>query len=649
MTKPNKSRLTALVLALSLLLIAVLSGCSGTPAPSQTAAPEPTAPAETEPTPTEEPLPDDPASVSERAMTNFLDKIGKGDYTMTAPDFLNITVHSADQVIFDYADDETYHDFAVMSVNNEVFQGRFTQDGIDEAVFLTEGTAMDAAAKKLPGYWLSDEVSEGNIYNLFYNDPEDPLKFTAHEDTLKALVRSYVGLTEMAQRYMHDIELTFDAEDPATARIFCTVDDDEVARYYFDDVDITITFGGTESEARADGWMQAPVYPEARNGWEYGDIFVFNSVFLPGYGEQAVPFLPFASYALTVDQEAFMTVDEVRIRDSHATEANMKEYADLLTKDGFVPVNEDGKAWYRKLLREDTQCFSSICLEYDNGLNVVAKRYYEFPKYTGLPQINELIDTVGYPKLPETEDLTDFTATDRKYEQIESWLYFFDYKTVLYADARYSDQEKAKAYLDSYVDACLQAGFTKVAPEDDPDAEADYYASPDGSMNFRYHFNEDGETVTLLFKAESYLTEAQVKQVLKDSGFPELDLANYYFGRDHLKFEKAMYNKDFDASITVALRFDSTDKADAFLSKYVEALEELGFLRVPASDIGSNKQNGYTDTDKGLGVAFDFLPDEATGITEIYFEFKSGIDFSQKDDGNPSPLHGRKLTLPAKS
>ena len=61
------------------------------------------------------------AADSERAMDNFLAKVGAGNYVMRAENYLTTSVYSPDQVLFTYAD-EAYDDYAVMSVDQEAFE-----------------------------------------------------------------------------------------------------------------------------------------------------------------------------------------------------------------------------------------------------------------------------------------------------------------------------------------------------------------------------------------------------------------------------------------------------------------------------------------------------------------------------------------------
>ncbi|MBQ1467357.1 MAG: hypothetical protein IIZ27_02655, partial [Solobacterium sp.] len=129
---------------------------------------------------------------SEKAMENFLAKVDACNYTVDAKDHLKISVYSKDQVNFEYAED-MYNDFTVMSVDNEAFQAFLTEDGLEEVSFIDEGHAVNAAKNRLLNYWMDENVSDGNIWNLFYNDQEEPLKFVSYEDVVKQTMMSFVG------------------------------------------------------------------------------------------------------------------------------------------------------------------------------------------------------------------------------------------------------------------------------------------------------------------------------------------------------------------------------------------------------------------------------------------------------------------------
>ena len=82
----------------------------------------------------------DPAEVSEHAMENFLEKISSGNYVVNAEGYLKTTAYSEDLVTFDYEDNSAYTDLAVMSVDNEVFQGPLEEDGTSAILTLKRPT-----------------------------------------------------------------------------------------------------------------------------------------------------------------------------------------------------------------------------------------------------------------------------------------------------------------------------------------------------------------------------------------------------------------------------------------------------------------------------------------------------------------------------
>ena len=183
----------AVICVLSLLL----SGCSGNTAPE---------------TNTETPQSEmSNAEISEQAMDNFLAKLSEGNYTMDAPGFLKTQVQSKDLITFDYQDD-LHEDFVVMSVNNESFQGYPDGDKLNEVTFIGEGNALTAAENRLPNQW-NGGMAQGNIYNLFYNDQEEPLTFVSYEDIVKDTMKSFVGYSDNAGLWFY---LSLPSDYPAS-------------------------------------------------------------------------------------------------------------------------------------------------------------------------------------------------------------------------------------------------------------------------------------------------------------------------------------------------------------------------------------------------------------------------------------------------
>ena len=551
---------------------------------------------------------------SETAMNNFLNKLEEGNYVMKAKDYLTTTVYSRDQVNFDY-DEDVYNDFTAVSVNDEVFQIFLNEEPL-EAQFLGEGQAIEAAGSRLPNGWL--DLADGNIWNLFYNIQEEPLKFVSYDDTLKQSVLSLVGYSDMTLRLMHEVYVTLDKEDPTTVHIQAEMDEDMVARLFPEDIDIEITFGNAQSNPAADAWTADPVYPEAKTYWDDTDEFIFNSVFLPEYGLEAVPFPDFASYAMMTDQENFVMDDEAYIRDSHATLQDMKDYAAKLVQNGFTEVKEtvDGveKTFYRKMLREDYKCYSSIELEYNDGVDLTARKYYDCPIYDDLDSINEVIEAAGYPVLPASENFTSCKGIDRANEMTESWLYFFNYDLGLYVDIDFSDKEETLRYIKDYEETLVNAGFTPVSDEEEEDAIR--YDSENGFYSFRYNFLDD-DTVSFLFKSEKYITPQEAEKMVRDAGFPTIRLSEPITCRDLRAFEKVRYGWERKATFTLSQHFESAEKAEEFLTAYEAALNVAGFDRENPDVVGSLKEFVLYNPEKEMYVGIDFFPDEAG----VYMDF----------------------------
>ncbi len=561
------------------------------------------------------------AEISEKAMDNFLNKVDQGNYTINDGKFLKTTVYSKDQVYFEYTDD-IYNDFTVMSVNNETFQAYLKDGGLSDVTFVGEGQAVDAAKSRLLNYWTDEEVSQGNIYNLFYNSTEEPLTFVSYEDTVKRSLLSFAGYGTNALRLMHEVYMVMDNEDPSVVHLKAAVDADQVARIFYDDIDVTVTFGDAQSNAESDAWMSSPVYPNGRSGWTEEDIFVFNSVFLPGYGEAAIPFTPFASYALSIDEENFMMNDEVSIRDSHASSEDMADYIELLKQSGFNEVKEtaeDGaeKTYYRRILREDYKCYSSIELEYDDGINMKARKYYDFPSYDNLDDINKVIESLGYTALPDSANFKSVSAVDIANEATESWLYFFTYDSVLYVYIDFDNHDEMVSYLKDYEESLMNADFypVYVSEEEEPDR----YESENEFSSFRYLLEDD--TVTLMFKAEKYISADEAAVLIRDGGFPEMKLTDYITCRNLKQFAKVQYNVDYKTYLIISKTFETVKEAEDFLTDYESSLNAQGFDRVSPAEAGTNKQIAIYNEEKDMLVGVDFT--EQNGGAFVNLEFKA--------------------------
>lgn len=598
------------------------------------------------------------ADLSERAMENFLDKVGEGNYVINCEaNLFSASVVSEDLVCYTRDinfESVAYDGCAVMTVNgSETFFALLGEDGLTMLTFIEEGKAIDIAStteslgmieSALPNHWI--KAAYGNIWELFYNDVEEPLTFVSSSDEIKSFVKLYAGIGETGMSRMKDVFLTLDAEDPTEAHIKTSFTEGYPK---LNDVDIVITFGGAEADPRAEAWMNDAdrEYPGAKTEWG-ANVIDLNAVFLPEYGEVAVPFPDFATYAFRLDVAAILDYDEIRIRDCRATEEGMNEYIEKLLGLGFKAVEADGETYYRLMLRDEYKCSSSIRLEYDNGVNLVARKYYEFPTYEGLDEINGQIETSGYPVLPENEHLSGFSALDYAYELTESWLYFFNYDPVLYVDFTFDDREEAEDFMDAYVETLEKEGFVEDTSGDRDEYDEDYDEvkaylgdssdAPSGlelisdedvyyrlrtsteMKSFKYRFN-GGDSVTLLFKVEKFVPAEEVRSMTVDAGFPEIDLEGYESCRNFVKFQKTMYGREYPLDLSLSLGFETAADAEDLLDEYIGVLrDDNSFDIANPNTLSMNAPIVYAKEADGKLLAFGV--DYVDGSTTVNVEFR---------------------------
>ena len=556
-------------------------------------------------------------STSEKAMKNFVNKLNAGNYVIDADGYMKTTVYSPDQVYFSYYGDG-YGDYGFFTLNGDTFRAMLEGDAVSEVEYISSENAAAIAEQYLPTYW--NDFSEGNMFNLFFGSDEKPLEFVSYDSTVKTTLLRLAGYGQMALSLMQEVYMTFDAEDPKSVHFTAVVDDNPAARIYFDDLDLTLEFGNAVSDARIGKWLKSPVYPETKTAWTEGDIFYFNSVFFPGYGEDSLPFPEFASFALRIDEEVFDSEEKIYMTDSHASEKDVEDYKAALLANGFSEAKQASEEGgeitvYRRVLREDYNCYISAYPFYDNGFAMLADRYYDNPVYDSLAGINETLKSFGFEELPENEHLSDWSAVDKGAERSESWLYFFDYDISLDAAVHYDDAEQAMAYLEDYADKLREKGYEVESTTEEAGYEE--VKSADGCSLFRYKDNGDG-TAALLFRHEKNPPADEISAKIRSAGFPEIRFQGNMTSRDLSRYHKL--TRTFKGLfLAVSQPFDSTAEAEAYLDAYVASLEQAGYDRENPAMIGSLKQNAYYNETEDKYVAFDYFPEEGNAL--ITFDF----------------------------
>ena len=588
-----------IVLLLSLCLILTLGACGGT-----------------------EPGEPDP----ETAMDNFVKKLEAGNYVIDVEDYLKTTVYSPEQVYFIHNDESSGLDFGFVTVDGETFHGILEGDSFTDTGFEGPDNAICAASYTLPNYWI--ELSEGNMWDLFYNNVDDPLEFTSNDENVKITLLGLKGYGQAALNTMEEVHVRLDAEDPTTVNFTAHIGSGGMIN--FDDLDITLHFGKASSEPRIDKWAKNPTYPPTRSGWTEDDVNSMNLVFGRDYGAFTVPFPEFTSYAMIFDPTAYDERTEILIRDAHATEQDVEDYKAVLLSNGYTEETrtlDDGtdETVYRKLLRPDYGAYAELYPCFEKGFALTGRMYYDIPLYEGQAAINETLARNDFPAFPETDIFKEWKAEDSAKERSESWAYFFDYDLYMPFTLEYEDEAAARAYFDEYSKLLAQNGFRNTFSAN---LDGEEYKDANESRTFRYDFSEEG-TVIVETKKEKFLTAEEASTLITEHGLPEINLSGDVTARDITRYYYEISGFK-GLQLACSQSFASTAEAEKFLDDYVAGIEEQGYYRTPPASAGSNKQNLYASDDMSKHIAFD-LDSEEDGAIVRY-------DFTSIEDDEPDMI-----------
>ncbi|MBQ1342410.1 MAG: hypothetical protein IIY33_08010 [Erysipelotrichaceae bacterium] len=564
-----------------------------------------------------------PAELSEKAMENFVRKLEAGNYEIIGSSKAETHAVSPEQVYIKYNMGEGTHLYYVfMTLKGETFTSMIYDDEkITDVEFLSTDNAIDYLGEMLPNNWIS--LTQGNMWEIFYNDVNKPLEFTSNDANVKKTMAALGGYGEFALARMQEVHMILDAKDPTSVHFTAEIPDNPVTRMEFDDLDLTLNFGTAKSDSRVDEWMKSPIYPPVRTSWTRDDIAMIENVFLRDYGEEALPFPKTSSYAMIFDDKAYGEMRGIRLIDPHWTEKDIEDYKELLRSKGFT--EEDGtladgtpaKVW-RHLLREEHHAYSQLYLNYDNGLELEGTLYHKNPQYEGLAAISEVVRKNGFAALPETDVFAEWKAADTAASQTEGWAYFFDYNFYMMFDLKFSDLEAAKAYLANYRNILLSQGFVlKYTPGEGNDG----CATTNDVISFTYRFNEEEDGIVRLeFKNEKSIAPEKIIADLKEHGIPEADIHGDISARDHTRYYYELI--DFRGLfLRVYQPFDSVDQAERYLDKYIPVLEERGYYQFDPQKVGSQRSFCWFNEETAKYVAFDIYGDSDDGT--IFFEFVS--------------------------
>ncbi|MBQ5961288.1 MAG: hypothetical protein IJL53_11635 [Firmicutes bacterium] len=555
---------------------------------------------------------------ADTAMSNFVAKLDAGNYVIDHEDSVKTTVFSPERIFFTEDNDSSSSiNLGYVTLDNETFLVELND--ISDVEFVAPGNAIEALGSILPNDWYA--YSGENMFNLFYNNVDNPLEFTSNDEAVKLTLLRLGGYSEQAVSVMEEVHMLLDAEDPSSVRFTAVMGQYGMIKY--DDLDVTLQFGVGENDPRIDKWFANPIYPPTRTAWTWNDVADLDLVFERGYGEDAVPFPEFASYALIFDPHAYEQQTIVRIMDAHGTEADLEAYKAALLAKGYEAVEatfSDGSTdtVYRLLLREAYHSYAELYPYYDNGFVLEGGLYYDNPVYEGLPAISDAVAKNGFPELAETDLFKEWKATDTAASRSEGWAYFFDYDLLISMTLEYDEENEADAvaYFEEYSDRLAEAGFHS---EYVPEEIGGKYESSNDFTSFRYAFNEDG-TVSVEFKKEKSLTPDEVKALLAEHGIPVADIHGDIACRDQTRY-RYIIGEFKGIFLFVYQPFDTREEAESFLDDYTAVLDEEGYLPMDPQKLGSQRTFLFFNEDLGKYVAFDLF-DDGDGATAA-FEFVS--------------------------
>lgn len=580
------------------------------------------------PTPQPTPTPDPWYVLSEKAMTNFFNKLGESSYTVYGDETNGLTtaVHDENTVTWLFKDGSRYLDHFCVTVDNESYYG-LIDDNTDpqnpqivQLTFMDKDSAVNVAESVLPTYWASNEICGGNIWSLFHNtDQEHPLRYKVSKnlsfnDSICALC-DYGGFEDSQ---IDDVVLEFDQVDVTKATLsFTHIPSGTKTRV---DASLSIEFGKeVRTSDLVTAWVNDPnrTYPEPVG--EYGDwpsqfagavrnIYAAN--LLPD-AKAALPYDTFFSEATNFNSKTYMYDNFVQVHDFHATQEGAEQYMQTLLGAEFTPaVGPSGTVFRSPVLRERNgyKLYADVSLTYTpgDGLIIKTEPYYTHTSYGTRELVNEHIQGAQggtkFPELPapESTSITKFYGEDEQFHGYEDRVGFYDYDLFMYVHIEYKDSNDMDAYLDEYYQELLDRGFTYNRSYQEytkSDLESRCY--------LRIEDNSNGKATFLFYNEKHVAPDVAIADVDAD-GFPKyedtLSEVSIHYVQDIKGYFKIIDGLDLKYYYSMATDCESYDKARALADAYGEALKDLGFDQKSSS----LRTVRYENSDASLVCEMDY-------------------------------------------
>ena len=605
-------------IALGAMSITGLTGCG-----NDTPTPEPT------------PTPDPWYVLSEKAMTNFFNKLGESSYTVYGDESGGLTtaVHDENTVTWFFKDGSRYFDHFCVTVDYETYYGVIdditdpNHPQLAQMTFMDKDNAVNVSEPVLPTYWASKEICGGNIWSLFHNtDPEHPLRYTVSKsldfnDTICAMC-DFGGFEDSK---IEDLLLEFDQVDVTKATLsFTHIPSGTQKRV---DGSLSVEFGKeVRTSDLVSAWVNNPNrdYPEPVG--EYGawpsqfagavrNIYASN---LLTDATKALPYDDFFSYATNFNSKTYMYDNFVQVHDFHATQEGVEQYMQTLLDAGFkAAVGPSGTIFRSPVLRERNgyKLYADVSLTYTpgDGLIIKTEPYYTHTSYGTRELVNEHIQGAyggtKFPELPDPQDvlpvsqataITKFYGEDEQFHGYEDRVGFYDYDLFMYVHIEYKDSQAMEAYLNYYNNLFLEKGFTY-------NKSYQEYTKLDleSKCVMRIEDNSNGKTTFLFYNEKHVAPEVAIDNVNAD-GFPAyedtLSKDSIQSVMDIKGYFKIIDGLDFKYYYSMQTNYDSYQTAKNLADAYGAALKELGFSQASSS----LRTVRYVNSDASLVCEMDY-------------------------------------------
>ena len=518
---------------------------------------------------------------SERAMKNFGEKLLMGNYTISIEDRVVVNVANENEITFKFSPEAQQTDFAVMGVNSEVFQATAVAGKeLSNLLFLNKGTALHEAEVRLPNIWFDESAVKATISELWHNqDQSNPLHFNSKETLIKQSLTSIAWFGDFITPTFDNMNLTFDSENVNVATVTATIRPAATEVPF----KMTITFGSAMRDERVKNWITDShrTYPapmSEQGAWPAAyDVVLTSATGFQGEIEELVPFIDFASYACWNNLETQNKGDHgvAIIRDYHATQENVDAYKQLLLRNEYQSVVEDGVTHYRRIMRSRNGkgAYADITVEYKSGFYMTVDTFYEGSDFANLAAINTQITSKGFPELSDNAALTGWVGEDVSFHAYEEKMGLFDFTIYVIGTATYTDKAAVKEYTDAYNALLAANGFTYNKADDAYEKD-----NVQGFWLFEFTQDDTAKTLSIRCYNEAYVDPEVAKADIEAKGFPELDIANVTSIRDIRAYNKYKAAMNLDLAYEAMFGFPSKEDSKSFTDAYASALIASGFV-----------------------------------------------------------------------